>query len=357
MSILKTILRKEGHNEASAPKDLLTHLIESMADSVLVIDKETLIIASNQKAYEAFGRGNGPLKGRRLSEVIRDLALHGAVTDSLQATSTSEIEIEFIAGGTKKYKVTVSPLSTENLEAAVIHFRDVTHVDKLERIREEFLSNVSHELRTPLTSIIAFVETLQDGAVDDVQNRMRFLEVIHRNAERMHRLIDDILELSSIESGNIAMHKQTCRLNAMVGEVFISAENKAKASDVSLENNIPIDTTVEADPMRLEQILVNLIDNGVKFNSKGGSVRVSCEEREDPISVIVNDTGEGIAPEHLPRLFERFYRTDKARSREIGGTGLGLAICKHLARLHGGEMTVTSVAGQGSTFRLDLPKH
>jgi two-component system phosphate regulon sensor histidine kinase PhoR len=114
---------------------------------------------------------------------------------------------------------------------------------------------------------------------------------------------------------------------------------------------------VEADPMRLEQILVNLVDNGVKFNSKGGSVRVSCEESGDSVSIIVNDNGEGIAPEHLPRLFERFYRTDKARSREIGGTGLGLAICKHLARLHGGEMTVTSVAGQGSTFRLDLPKH
>ena len=185
---------------------------------------------------------------------------------------------------------------------------------------------------------------------------MRFLSVIRRNAERMHHLINDILELSSIESGKITIEPKKSNLANLTDEVFTNLSAKAAEKQISLLNEVPKETFVFADAARLEQMLTNLIDNAVKFNREGGSVRVTYapDGRNDVIAV--TDTGEGISNDHLQRIFERFYRTDRARSREIGGTGLGLAIVKHLARLHGGEISVTSTPGKGSTFFIELPK-
>jgi two-component system phosphate regulon sensor histidine kinase PhoR len=207
-----------------------------------------------------------------------------------------------------------------------------------------------------LTSILAFVETLEDGAIADEENNLRFLSVIRRNAERMHHLINDILELSSIESGKITIEPKKINLSKLVEEVFTNLSAKASEKQVKLINEVPDAAAVFADSARLEQMLTNLVDNAVKFNRESGNVTVSYKQEGKNDVISIADTGEGISGEHLQRIFERFYRTDRARSREIGGTGLGLAIVKHLARLHGGEIGVTSTPGKGSTFSIELPK-
>ena len=202
---------------------------------------------------------------------------------------------------------------------------------------------------------MAIVETLEDGAIDDKENNRRFLGVIRRNAERMHGLIADILELSMIESGNVSIETKPVRLYNLVDEVFTALSSKATVREITLVNSVSEDIKVLADPVRLEQMLTNLIDNGIKFNRPAGSVTVAIDQVSEKTCISITDTGEGILADHLTRVFERFYRADRGRTREVGGTGLGLAIVKHLARLHGGEVSVTSALSRGSTFVIELP--
>jgi two-component system phosphate regulon sensor histidine kinase PhoR len=199
------------------------------------------------------------------------------------------------------------------------------------------------------------VETLENGGIDDAENSQRFLSVIRRNAERMHELIADILELSMIESGNVSVDVRETRLRNAVDEVISALSAKAADREVRLQNNVVPGTLISADPVRLGQMLTNLIDNAVKFNRRGGQVTVAHERRGSNDLITVSDTGEGILPEHQQRIFERFYRADRSRTREIGGTGLGLSIVKHLAKLHHGEVSVRSVLGTGTTFTIELP--
>lgn len=336
--------------------EVLQNLLDAARDAVIVVDDSMRITASNSVAYRAFGRGNGALPGRRLSEVVRDLKLHESFRSVIQTLQPNETRLEIIGTtGRQSYDVHVAPLELAGRRHAIGFFNDVTQVERLERVRQEFLSNISHELRTPLTSIIAFVETLEDGAIDDKENNRRFLGVIRRNAERMHSLIADILELSLIESGNVSIEKTQVRLGNLVNEIFDSVSSKADAREVALVHNIPADRRVFADPGRLEQMLTNLIDNAIKFNVPGGTVEVNCRMADPGAIITVADTGEGIPKENLPRVFERFYRLDRGRTREVGGTGLGLAIVKHLARLHGGEVSVESELGRGTAFHIELP--
>ncbi|HEY8562258.1 MAG TPA: ATP-binding protein [Pyrinomonadaceae bacterium] len=326
-----------------------------MRESVIVVDADTRIFASNQAAYDAFARKNGALENKRLSETIRDLNLHEAFRRALEEEKISDVELALV-GTDKKYDVRIAPFEFDAKKGAIGIFYDISQIERLENVRQEFLSNISHELRTPLTSILAFVETLEDGAIDDEENNLRFLSVIRRNAERMHHLINDILELSSIESGKITIDPKKSNLANLTDEVFTNLSAKAAEKRVALTNKIPAGTFVYADAVRLEQMLTNLIDNAVKFNREGGGVTVGHERADGKDVISVADTGEGISNDHLQRIFERFYRTDRARSREIGGTGLGLAIVKHLARLHGGEISVTSTPGKGSVFSIELPE-
>ena len=252
----------------------------------------------------------------------------------------------------------VTPLSLADKKghnSAIGIFYDITRLERLEKVRQEFLSNVSHELRTPLTSILAFVETLEDGGLEDRENNRRFLEIIRRNAERMHHLIDDILELSAIEAGKVEIKPKIFLLAPLVEEVWSLMARKARAKNISFENEVFGEVAIFADSRRVEQILTNLIGNALKFNREGGSIAVTYKKTSSFHQISVIDTGEGISGEQLPRIFERFYRTDTARSRELGGTGLGLAIVKHLSRLHGGEARVESTPGTGSTFTIELP--
>jgi two-component system phosphate regulon sensor histidine kinase PhoR len=348
-----------SEHETFSSRTLLNEMISSMREGIIMVERGGLISASNPAARDLFGHGEN-IETQKITEIIPDGTVQEAFLKALESGERTEMQVEiFVHNDNRVYDLRVGPLSfaeKKNERSALGIFYDITRLERLERVRQEFLSNVSHELRTPLTSILAFVETLADGALEDKENNFRFLDVIRRNAERMHHLIDDILELSAIEAGKTQVRPRKFRLYPLVEDIWSSLSEKSQSKpNITFANDVPVDTVVFADPRRLEQILTNLISNAVKFNREGGSVSVSHELTDGMHRIRVTDTGEGIAPEHLPRIFERFYRTDTARSRELGGTGLGLAIVKHLARLHGGEARVGSTLGNGSIFTVDLP--
>jgi two-component system phosphate regulon sensor histidine kinase PhoR len=347
--------------EIIASKALLETTMESMREVMLAIDRNAYVIASNRAARAFFGQTEEAMTHRRLAELTGNAALHDAFQLALTHGARAEATIELPDGADKRiFALRVTPLRFRRntpQQGAVGVFFDITKLERLEKVRQEFLSNVSHELRTPLTAILAFVETLEDGALNDPENNRRFLAVIRRNAERMRLLMEDILELSAIEAGKIRLEQRETALAPLVDSVFAALAARARERDVELRHEIAPGLKVYADPRRLEQMLTNLVDNAVKFNRAGGLVTVACAPNGSRDRLRVTDTGEGIAPEHLSRLFERFYRVDRARSRDMGGTGLGLAIVKHLARAHGGEASVDSKLGAGATFTIELPRH
>ena len=351
--VASTTERKLAGTNAS--QSILQGILNASREAILVVDASMRITAANASAQEAFARQNGPLDARRLSEIIRDLDIHEGFQKTLSENKPTDLRIELTGAEKRIYDVHLAPVDLEDGRHAIGVFYDITQIERLERVRQEFLSNISHELRTPLTSIIAYVETLEDGAIDDRENNRRFLGVIRRNAERMNGLIADIAELSLIETGNVSMDVKNVKLSSVVNDIFAALSSKAKARSLELINQVAGGVFIAADPMRFEQMLTNLIDNAIKFNREGGAVTVAYSESDGKSLVSVADTGEGIVPENLQRIFERFYRIDRGRTREVGGTGLGLAIVKHLARLHSGEVFVTSTLGRGTIFTVELP--
>jgi two-component system, OmpR family, phosphate regulon sensor histidine kinase PhoR len=350
---IKEVRRAEARAGA-----LLEVIMSGMREGVLVVDGEKFVVASNRAAREIFGPSKVAPEGRRLSDLTRNPAIHSVFTSTLERREQAGSKVEMEGPGGPIFDLRVVPLrldTEENSHGALGVFFDITRLERLERVRQEFLSNVSHELRTPLTAIIAFVETLEDGALEDQASNRRFLSIIRKNAERMHHLIDDILELSAIEAGTIEVKIEPVRLHALVNDVLTALASRAAARRVTLKSEVPVDAIVFADARRLEQMLTNLSDNAIKFNREEGSVIIRYERVAKRDRITVTDTGDGIPPEHVKRIFERFYRVDRARSLEIAGTGLGLAIVKHLARAHGGDVSVQSTLGEGSTFVVELP--
>lgn len=345
----------ENTRDIKGPAGIMQAIADSLREAVLVVDTTLRIVNSNCLAKDAFGRRGEGLEGMRLSEVIRDPELHQAFSRALNTGASADVRLTAPAAGGQIFDVHVAPIDAGNQTLAIGIFYDVTQIERLEKVRQEFLSNISHELRTPLTSILAFVETLEDGALDDPQNNRHFLGVIRRNAERMRALVSDILELSLIESGRVSLHPSDVHLKQHVEAIFTSLSAQAAAREVRLINTVDEGAVVWADPGRLEQMLTNLIDNAVKFNREGGVVTVSHERRGERDLITVSDEGEGIMPSQLGRIFERFYRADRARTSGVGGTGLGLAIVKHLTRLHGGEISAASELGRGSRFTIEFP--
>jgi two-component system phosphate regulon sensor histidine kinase PhoR len=344
------------HTHSNDLFTVLEKIIATSNQAIIVVDEMMRICAANAVAAEAFSKNSLPLKNRRLTEVFRDLYLNDAFRLALSEKKRTNLRLEINSLAVSRlFDVSVNGFDLAGQKLAIGYFQDVTEIERLEKARREFLSNISHELRTPLTSIMAFVETLEAGAIDDPENNKRFISVIRRNAERMNALLSDILELSYIESGNISINKVSVHLSRLVAEIFDNLSSKAETKQVTLLNEVDSEYRILADPGRLEQMLTNLIDNAIKFNRDGGKVTVSAVFENRRAKVSVTDTGDGILPEHLPRIFERFYRADRSRSAEIGGTGLGLAIVKHLAKLSGGEVIATSELGRGSTFTLDFP--
>ena len=338
---------------------LLNATINEMREGLLVIDAEMRVVASNRAAAHLLSNSEPSIDFRRLTELTRNPAIYDAFLDGVRGMERAGVKVETYGPDRRVFDLRVVPLraSADNaVTGAVGVFFDVTRLERLEIVRQEFLSNVSHELRTPLTSIVALSETLEVGAIDDRENNRRFLSIIQKNAARMHRLIDDILELSAIEAGNVKLQPEPVRLRSLVEDITGSLTAVAAPRNVTVRNLVGSDIEVFADPHRLMQMLTNLVDNAIKFNRDGGTVSISFN-RDDRDRIVVEDTGEGIPTHHLDRLFERFYRVDRARSRELGGTGLGLAIVKHLARSHGGEVSVQSRFGEGTQFTIELPRH
>jgi two-component system phosphate regulon sensor histidine kinase PhoR len=344
--------------ESFAVSSLFEATMGSMREGLLVVNKDMRVVASNPAAYKLFSPSVPRLKSQRLTELTRNPAIYSAFLDGLKGVERSGVKVETHGPERQVFDLRVVPIGGANgngAEGALGVFFDITRMERLEVVRQEFLSNVSHELRTPLTAIIAFVETLETGAMEDPESSQRFLSIIRKNASRMHDLIDDILELTAIEGGNVQLRAAPVELHSLVNEVCASLAAKASGQGVALVNEIGSDVVVHADARRLEQMLTNLIDNGIKFSPEGGTVTIRHEAGERD-AILVEDNGDGIPAQHLERLFERFYRVDRARSRDMGGTGLGLAIVKHLALLHGGEVTVESDLGKGTTFTIHLPK-
>ncbi|HJY26931.1 MAG TPA: ATP-binding protein [Pyrinomonadaceae bacterium] len=344
--------------ESLAVSSLLDATMTGMREGLLVVNRDMRVVASNPAARKLFNPSVTTLQSQRLTELTRNPVIYSAFLDGLKGVERSGVKVETHGPERQIFDLRVVPIASENgngAEGALGVFFDITRTERLEIVRQEFLSNVSHELRTPLTAIIAFVETLENGAIEDQESCRRFLSIIRKNASRMHSLIDDILELTAIEGGNVQIRAAVVDLHILVRDVCASLAAKASAQNVTLKNNVAPEVTVYADERRLEQMLTNLIDNGIKFSREHGTVAISYESNTcDKISV--QDNGDGIPSQHLERLFERFYRVDRARSRDMGGTGLGLAIVKHLALLHRGEVSVTSELGKGSTFTIQLPK-
>ena len=340
--------------EELAPK-LLDVALDEMREGLLVIDTEMRVIASNKAARDVLS-ATGPIEARRLTELTRNPAIYDAFLDALKGQHRDGVKVETYNNGRRGFDLRVVPFhASGRIAGAVGVLFDVTRLDRLEIVRQEFLANVSHELRTPLTSILASAETLESGAVENAENGRRFLSIIQKNATRMQRLIHDLLELGAIETGSVSVNRETVQLKSLVDDVMSTLAMAASERRVALRNLVPANTQVTADPHRLVQMLTNLIDNAIKFNREGGTVTIE-HHRNGFDRITVTDTGEGIPPQHLDRLFERFYRVDRARSRDLGGTGLGLAIVKHLAKAHGGEVTVSSRIGEGTQFTIELPR-
>jgi two-component system phosphate regulon sensor histidine kinase PhoR len=344
--------------ESLAVSALLEATMSGMREGLLVVNQDMRVVASNPAAHKLFNPSVPALASQRLTELTRNPAIYSAFLDGLKGIERSGVKVETHGPERQVFDLRVVPIGSANgngAEGALGVFFDITRTERLEIVRQEFLSNVSHELRTPLTAIIAFVETLETGAMEDPESSKRFLAIIRKNASRMHGLIDDILELTAIEGGNVQLKAAPVELHSLVQDVCASLAAKASAHNVVLRNDVLPEVMVHADARRLEQMLTNLIDNGIKFSREQGTVSISHESGARD-RILVQDNGDGIPAQHLERLFERFYRVDRARSRDMGGTGLGLAIVKHLALLHGGEVTVTSELGKGSTFIIHLPK-
>jgi two-component system, OmpR family, phosphate regulon sensor histidine kinase PhoR len=335
-----------------------TALFDRMVEGLIVTDANGLIRLANRAAGNLFGF-TPPAEGRTLLETTRRHEV-SAVAVRLESESEvldQELQIEG-AGAPRFLQINALALrdSRGERDGAILVFHDLTRLRQLEGVRQEFVANVSHELRTPLSLIKSAAETLIDGASNDPVALTRFLEIIDRHANRLTLLIDDLLLLSTLDSGRMRLQLQALPLRSAVEEVFDDFQARARARRIIMENHVRDDVVAHADPGRVRQVLSNLVDNAIKYGCDGGCVVVSGSSLKNGfIETSVRDDGPGLQPEAQKRMFERFYRVDKARSREQGGTGLGLSIVKHVVQAHGGEVRVVSAPDQGTTFVFTLP--
>ena len=332
-------------------------ILDGMIEGVVALDDRGRLLLLNPAARAMFGVGNGIPEGRPFLEVIRQKDLLDLVGEVRVSGAPARHELELGPPVNRVVAARGAPLGLGPGAAGVLLvLNDVTELRRLERVRSEFVANVSHELRTPLTCIKGYLETLLDGALDDRTHARRFLEVAGTHAERLDRLIDDLLELSNIESGRVTLVPMRLHLGEVIAGVEAMFERQTAQGRLTVERAVPPGLAVRADRDRLVQILVNLVDNAVKFTPEGGMVRIEAAlAGAGRVEVRVQDTGIGIPSTDLPRITERFYRVDKTRSREVGGTGLGLAIVKHLVQAHGGELRIESALGHGTTVSFTLP--
>jgi two-component system phosphate regulon sensor histidine kinase PhoR len=329
----------------------LETVLAATLEGVVAIDSDRRVTLMNQASQRLLGVKAADCLGRSFEQSFRHQALRHLASEAVAANQLRSAEMR---EGTKTLEVYATPLKAGMGLVLVVH--DVTEMRRLETLRRDFVANVSHELKTPLTSIRAYVDTLIDGGLQDQENNLRFLRKIETHASRLAALISDLLSLSKIESGDAFSQHMKVNLGELVLGSFQRLGPLAEAKKLGYRVHVsPKPLHILGDMEAIHQIFDNLIDNAIKYTEAGGSIEVSVDRRGDQICVSVKDTGIGIPREDLPRIFERFYRVDKARSREIGGTGLGLSIAKHLVQAIGGEIEVESEVGTGTTFTTRFP--
>jgi len=353
---IETIVRQRNELEA---------VFASMAEAVLAVDTDKRVISLNKAAAAIFSVDEKQAPGRLLQEVVRNIDLQRQVKQILANLEPLQDEIILLYGESERFLQTSGvPLhdgSGRNIGVLVV-MNDVTRLRRLENVRRDFVANVSHELKTPITSIKGYVETLLDGAMDNREDSARFLKIIVKQTNQLYAIIEDLLSLSRIEklSENKEVELSIGNLHQILAEAVQTCQMKASEKNIRISLHCPEELRANMNATMLEQAVVNLVVNAIKYSEVESEVIVSAEEKtqDDGIGrvvISVQDFGVGIAKKHLPRLFERFYRSDKARSRKLGGTGLGLSIVKHIAQIHGGDVSVQSQEGQGSRFFISLP--
>ncbi len=347
---MKTVHQQRNELEA---------VLSSMLEGVVAVDLNERIINMNPAAGWMFGCNPLQVSGRNLQEVIRNLALQRFAVRALKTTETLEDNFVLYRGEESILNVHSSPLYDAGNQpiGTLLVINDVTRLRHLENVRSDFVANVSHEIKTPLTAIKGFVETLQQETGQSRQEQDRFLGIILKHVNRLNDILEDLLVLSRMEqeNGNTGIRLAENRIRDITQTAVQICQPKAAAKNITIDLDVSDDIMASLDATLLEQALVNLIDNAIKYSDQGSRVRIAAVSQAKEVNIRISDRGSGIPQKHLPRLFERFYRVDRARSRKMGGTGLGLAIVKHIVQAHGGHISVESTLGQGSTFIIQLP--
>jgi two-component system, OmpR family, phosphate regulon sensor histidine kinase PhoR len=331
-------------------------VLGGMIEGVIAVDQRQRIVFANAAAGRLFNFRPVAAEGRRLLEVVRNHELDAAVNAAV--TTRQPQRLETVRDGADKLSVAIqaTPLAGNPCPGVVLVMHDTTELRRLESLRRDFVANVSHELKTPLSSIKAYAETLRNGALGDRETAVKFVERIQEQTDRLHNLIIDMLSLARIESAQEVFNIESVAVREVVEACLVAQRPAAEAKQIELRADAEAaPCSVRADREGLREILDNLVDNAIKYTGDGGRVVIGWRENESEAVIVVEDTGIGISEEDLSRVFERFYRVDKARSREMGGTGLGLAIVKHLAQSFGGGVSARSESGKGSTFEVVLP--
>lgn len=334
----------------------LDAILSSMSDGVLAVNMQRRVILANRAVADLFNVDEQAIIGKNQFEATRNTHLSKLLDDTIDSGESIVREIKLRPGSERTIAVTSSPLTNQDGTplGAVAVLRDVTDLRHLEQMRQEFVANVSHELRTPLTSIKGFVETLLAGNLDDRALTERFLKIISGETDRMIALINDLLDLSRIESGKQPLNLGPVDIKELFDDTIMILQSNADAKNITVQNLIYDPVIVEGDEKLLKQVAINLLDNAIKYTPEGGTVTVEAVKSPDEVEIIVSDTGVGIPAQHLERVFERFYRVDKGRARNTGGTGLGLAIVKHIVDKHKGSICAESRVGKGTKMRLTL---
>lgn len=347
---IKTIISQRNELET---------VLSSMLEGVIAVNNEERIISMNKASAAFFNCSRGECQGRDLQEVIRNSALQQFVRSALSSRGPKEDDIIVYQNGERTLNLKSSPLLGAHKEAigTLVVFNDVTQLRRLENMRRDFVANVSHEIKTPLTAIKGFVETLRLQDVDNPEEAERFFSIIQKHVDRLSSIVEDLLSLSRIEQEDEGKTIRMAEGNIL--DVFKAAMQicrpKAEERQINIKLNCEKRLTTYFDATLLEQAVVNLLYNAIKYSEPHKTIQLTAQRNDSGVKIIVEDQGIGIAKKHLSRLFERFYRVDKARSRNLGGTGLGLAIVKHIAQAHGGHITVESTLGIGSVFTIHLP--
>jgi two-component system phosphate regulon sensor histidine kinase PhoR len=343
----------ERLSEESARRDAI---LKSMAEGVLAVDHQMRVLFCNQAFSNALGLRQPVEENTPIVGLVRDPRFLALVSGVLNSGEPVKTRFSMASGDASVFEAYAAPLAIPTGRGVLLILHDITGLERLERIRRDFVANVSHELRTPLTAIRGYAETLLAGALDDIENNHRFVEIIQAHAIRLNNIASDLLTLSDLESGRRDSEPGPISVEEALNTALLTVEPEARIRKVNLIRGDVRDALIIGHAIRLEQALVNLLDNAVKFNKPGGEVRVDAVPGPDGhILISVADTGSGIPSNDLPRIFERFYRVDKARSREVGGTGLGLSIVKHVVERMEGTIKVDSRLGKGSVFTISLP--